>query len=383
MLLESLEVHNWRNLSGKIFWTHGLNIIHGDNGQGKTNWLEAIYLLATSKSFRTQRPQEAVRFGEDLAVVRGLVSQSADIHRELQVNIQGNTKSISVNGKREALSRYLGQLHAVAFTADELEVVRGAPDARRRFLDRGVISLHPSYVQTIGDYSRVVKQKNRLLQNAPEAEMSLAQVTEIIAPWNEQLIHLSAEIHRARINYVEHLQAELKPRFFEREEVAIRYVSSLEGKGDLSDYEALITSRLEFRLQAEINSGYSLIGPHRDDLEILFDGRDLRSFGSSGQQRSALIILDLAAISVYYNRHREYPLFLIDDVDAELDRKRLNNLLEYLDGRTQTFITTSKESLVEQFIERAGVYLIKNGAVQTKTTAAEPLSSHAEAAESI
>jgi recombinational DNA repair ATPase RecF len=91
--------------------------------------------------------------------------------------------------------------------------------------------------------------------------MSLAQVTEIIAPWNEQLIHLSAEIHRARINYVEHLQAELKPRFFEREEVAIRYVSSLEGKGDLSDYEALITSRLELRLQAEINSGYSLIGP--------------------------------------------------------------------------------------------------------------------------
>ncbi len=383
MLLESLEVHNWRNLSGKIFWTHGLNIIHGDNGQGKTNWLEAIYLLATSKSFRTQRPQEAVRFGEDLAVVRGLVSQSADIHRELQVNIQGNTKSISVNGKREALTRYLGQLHAVAFTADELEVVRGAPDARRRFLDRGVISLHPSYVQTIGDYSRVVKQKNRLLQNASETEMSLAQVTEIIAPWNEQLIHLSAEIHRARINYVEHLQAELKPRFFEREEVAIRYVSALEGKGDLNDYEALITSRLEFRLQAEINSGYSLIGPHRDDLEILFDGRDLRSFGSSGQQRSALIILDLAAISVYYNRHREYPLFLIDDVDAELDRKRLNSLLEYLDGRTQTFITTSKESLVEQFIERAGVYLIKNGAVQTKTAAAEPLSSHAEVAESI
>lgn len=383
MLLESLEVHNWRNLSGKIFWTHGLNIIHGDNGQGKTNWLEAIYLLATTKSFRTQRPQEAVRFGEDLAVVRGLVSQSADIHRELQVNIQGNTKSISVNGKREALTRYLGQLHAVAFTADELEVVRGTPDARRRFLDRGVISLHPSYVQTIGDYSRVVKQKNRLLQNASEAEMNLAQVTEIIAPWNEQLIHLGAEIHRARINYVEHLQAELKPRFFEREEVAIRYVSALEGKGDLNDYEALITSRLEFRLQAEINSGYSLIGPHKDDLEILFDGRDLRSFGSSGQQRSALIILDLAAISVYYNRHREYPLFLIDDVDAELDRKRLNSLLEYLEGRTQTFITTSKESLVEQFIERAGVYLIKNGAVQTKTTVVEPVSSHAEVAESI
>ncbi len=384
MLLESLEVHNWRNLSGKIFWTPGLNIIYGDNGQGKTNWLEAIYLLATTKSFRTQRPQEAIRFGEDLAVVRGLVAQSANIHRELQVNIQGSTKSISVNGKREALTRYLGQLHTVAFTADELEVVRGAPEARRRFLDRGVISLHPSYVQTISDYSRVIKQKNRLLQDAADSEMSLAQVTEIIAPWNEQLIRLSAEIHRARIDYVEHLRSELQQRLFEREETTIRYASSLEGKGDLNDYEALIRERLEFRLQAEINAGYSLIGTHRDDLEILFDGRDLRTFGSSGQQRSALIILDLAAISVYYNRHREYPLFLIDDVDAELDRKRLNQLLEYLKGRTQTFITTSKESLVEQFVKQASVYLIKDGAVvREEAPLSEPISSNASVVESI
>jgi DNA replication and repair protein RecF len=382
MLLESLEVHNWRNLSGKVSWTSGLNIIYGDNGQGKTNWLEAIYLLATTKSFRTQRPQEAVRFGEDLAVVRGLVAQSTDVHRELQVNIQGNTKSISVNGKREPLARYLGQLHTIAFTADELEVVRGAPDSRRRFLDRGVIWIHPSYIQTISDYNRVIKQKNRLLQDAADAEMSLAQVAEIIAPWNEQLIHLSAEIHRARASYVEQLREALDGRLFEREEITIRYVSSLEGKGDLSDYETLISARLELRLQAEVNAGYALIGPHRDDLEIHFDGRDLRSFGSSGQQRSALIILDLAAITVYYSRHREYPLFLIDDVDAELDRKRLNHLLEHLEGRTQTFITTSKESLVEEFVKRASVYLISNGVVQERAVATRAVSADVKAFES-
>jgi DNA replication and repair protein RecF len=375
MLLESLEVHNFRNLGGKISWGGGLNIIYGDNGQGKTNWLEAIYTLATTKSFRTQHLQEAIRFGETLAVVRGLVGRSEDVHRELQVNLQGNTKSISVNGKREAVARYLGQLHTVAFTADELEVVRGTPEARRKFLDRGVVSLHPAYVQTLSDYNRVIKQKNRILQDSSDAEMTMEQTSELIAPWNEQLVTLAAEIHRARVDYMLRLNDVLERRLFEREDITIRYVSSLEGKGDLSDYEALIEERLQFRLQAEINSGYSLIGPHRDDLEILFDGRQMRTYGSSGQQRSALIILDLAAISVYYSWHNEYPLFLIDDVDAELDRKRISYLLEYLEGRTQTFVTTSKESLVEEFVRRANVYQVSGGVVagdEKETIAVSP-----------
>ncbi|HEY6189323.1 MAG TPA: DNA replication/repair protein RecF [Pyrinomonadaceae bacterium] len=383
MLLETLEAHNFRNLSGKVSWGAGLNIIYGDNGQGKTNWLEAIYLLATTKSFRTQRPHEAIRFGEELAVVRGRVGRTREVHRDLQVTLQGKMKSISVNGKREAVTRYLGQLHAVAFTADELDIVRGMPDARRKFLDRGVVSLHPSYVQTLSDYNRVIKQKNRLLQDASESEMSAAQITEILAPWNEQLVSLSAEIHRARADYVARLRDVLERRLFGREDITIRYVSALEGKGDLSNYEALIADRLSLRLTAEISAGYALIGPHRDDLEILFDGRDMRAFGSSGQQRSALIILDLAAISVYYSWHNEYPLFLIDDVDAELDRKRISNLLEYLEGRTQTFITTSKESLVEQFVARANLYEVGDGAVRDNTVKTEFISSTVNAIESI
>ena len=370
MLLESIEAHQFRNLSGEVLWGDGLNLIFGDNGQGKTNWLEAIYLLATTKSFRTQRPQEAVRFDQDLSVVRGRVARTRDVRRDLQVTIQGNTKTLSVNGKREAVTRYLGQLHAVAFTADELEVIRGGPEARRKFLDRGITSLHPSYVQTLADYHRVIKQKNRLLQNAAETEISLDEASKLIEPWNEQLISLSAIIHHARVEQVERLNEALERRLFEREEVSIRYISALSGKGDLSDYESLIAERLRIRLQAEINSGYALIGPHRDELEILFDGRDIRPFGSSGQQRSALILLDLAAISVYHLWHSEYPLFLMDDVDAELDRKRIGRLLEYLQGRTQTFVTTSKEDLVKQFAARARVYEIRNGEAFEKTAPA-------------
>jgi DNA replication and repair protein RecF len=301
----------------------------------------------------------------------------------MQVNLQGNTKSFSVNGKREPVTRYLGQLNTIAFTADELNTIRGMPEARRKFIDRGVVSLHPAYVQTLADYNRVIKQKNRLLQDASESEMSLEQTSELIAPWNQQLINLSAEIHRARTDYVGRLNDVLERRLFEREDTTIRYVSSLEGKGDLNDYESLIAERLKIRLQAEIAAGYSLIGPHRDELEILFDGRDIRAFGSSGQQRSALIILDLAAISVYYSWHNEYPLFLIDDVDAELDRKRISYLLGYLEGRTQTFITTSKKSLVEQFVARASVYQISDGMLVNSVSGGELISLTTGAAESI
>ncbi|MFL6207750.1 MAG: DNA replication/repair protein RecF [Pyrinomonadaceae bacterium] len=361
MLLESLEAHNFRNLSGKISWGPGLNIIYGDNGQGKTNWLEALYLLATTKSFRTQRPQEAIRFDENLAIVRGTVARSREVQRELQVALQGSTKTLSINGKRETVTRYLGQLHTVAFTADELEVVRGGPEARRKFLDRGVVILHHTYVQTIADYQRVIKQKNRLLQDAADAELSVAETTVRLEPWNEQIVALSSAIYRARMDYVNRLNEALERRLFGHEEVTIRYISALEGKGDLNDYEALLSERLRLRVQAELAAGYALVGAHRDDLEILFDGRDIRSFGSSGQQRSALIILDLAAISVYHSWHNEYPLFLMDDVDAELDRKRISHLLEYLEGRTQTFVTTSKESLVEQYGGRAYVVEITGG----------------------
>jgi DNA replication and repair protein RecF len=383
MLLESLEAHCFRNLSGKVAWGAGLNIIYGDNGQGKTNWLEAIYLLATSKSFRTQKPQEAVRFDEELAVVRGRVARSEEVQRDLQVAIQNNIKTLTVNGKRESVARYLGQLHVVAFTADELEVVRGAPEARRKFLDRGIVSMHHAYVQTLSDYQRVIKQKNRLLQDAADAELSAAETATRLAPWNEQLVVLSTAIHQARTDYVERINAVLERRLFGREVVTVRYVSSLEGKGDLSDYQTLIAERLQFRMQAEMSAGYSLIGPHRDELEVLFDGRDIRSFGSSGQQRSALIILDLAAISVYHSWHNEYPVFLLDDVDAELDRKRINQLLEYLEGRTQTFLTTSKENLVEQYGARAQIYEVRDGAATLSNTPESRISTSSKGASSI
>ena len=373
MLLAAIEATNFRNLSGRIKWGPRLNIIYGNNGQGKTNWLEAIYLLARTKSFRTQRLQEAIKFGEDLAVVRGTVTTGSDLERELQVSLHDNSKTIFVNAKKETLTRYLTQLQVFSFTATDLEVVRGAPEARRRFLDRGIASLQPAYLKTISDYGKVIKQKNRVLQLANENETSLDQVEDLLAPWNEQLIKLGVLIHRAREEYIAGLNAALERQLFERRDVTTRYVSSLENKGDLSNYELLLRSRIALRLPAEVAAGYALIGPHRDDLEIHLDGREIRVYGSSGQQRSALLLLDLAAISLYNSSANDHPVFIIDDVDAELDEGRIKHLLEYLENRTQTFITTSKRTHVEGFFSRANVYEIEDGKVrssQSRTDAA-------------
>jgi DNA replication and repair protein RecF len=383
MIIESVEVGNFRNLSGKISWGPGLNIIYGNNAQGKTNWLEAIYTLSRTKSFRTQRLQESIRFGEDTAFIEGQVSAGQALQKDLRISLRENTKSIWVNGKREQLARYLGLLQVFAFTSDQLEVVRGMPEARRHFIDRGVASLRPAYVQTVSDYNKVIKQKNRILQDAAEREARLDDTENLIAPWNEQLAHLGAEIHNARVDYTERLNQALERTLFEPAELQIRYLSSLESKGDMNDYEALLRQRLELRLPAEAAAGRALVGPHKDDLGIHLAGREMRTFGSSGQQRSALLLLDLAAISVYNSSHNDYPVFLVDDVDAELDEKRIRSLLQYLEGRTQTFITTSKRSHLEGFLSRANLYEIIRGAAVANEPETQTLSAAAAAAETL
>ena len=365
MLLAALEATNFRNLSGEIEWGPRLNIIYGNNGQGKTNWLEAINVLARTKSFRTQRLQEAIKFHEHLAVIRGRVTSGADLERDLQVTLQDNSKTIFVNAKRETLTRYLTQLQVFSFTATDLEVVRGVPEARRRFLDRGISSIRPAYLKTIADYSKVIKQKNRVLQLANEGEFTLDKTEDLLAPWNEQLVRLATEIHREREQYVAGLNAALERQLFDRRDIHTRYISSLEGKGNLGDYESLLRSRIALRSGAEVAAGHALIGPHRDDWEIQLEGREIRVYGSSGQQRSALLLLDLAAISLYNSDANEHPVFLIDDVDAELDEGRIRHLLEYLENRTQTFITTSKRQYVEGFFSRANVYEIEDGKVRS------------------
>lgn len=362
MFLQRLESFHFRNLTGAIEFAPGLNVIYGQNAQGKSSWLEAVYLLATTKSFRTKYPKETIQHGASEAILRGTVARG-NLTKDLQLLITESVKQSFINGKREVVTRYLGNLDAIAFTAEELEIVRGAPESRRRFLDRGLVGTRPSYLGTLSEYGRVLKQKNALLREAAQAD-DTGRYFELLQPWNDQLVVLGTEIHGLRLGYVEQLQAQLKPELFLHEQITIRYRSSLEGKGDLGAYASLFQERLQLRLKNELSLGYALVGPHRDDLEILFDGYEIAKYGSSGQQRSALLILDLAQLSVYHTEFEEYPLFLIDDIDAELDRERIGILLDYLEDKAQTLVSTSKRFIAERFRKRARTHWVIAGQVK-------------------
>jgi DNA replication and repair protein RecF len=346
MEITLVTADGFRNLAGTLSAAPGLNVLWGGNGQGKTNWLEAIYMLATTKSFRTHQPQELIAFGAAAAHLR-LEVQRRTGPVTLDVHLEPGRKVMLVNGKRAGLHDYLGHLVVFAYGRGALEVICGEPEQRRRFLDRGIMSLKPAYVQTLVEYARVLKQKNALLRAVGE-EPTRRNWLDSLDAWNAQLVELGAELHVERTRYAEQLDAYLERQLFGAERVAIRYVSSLEP--DLPPtaeaFRAAMTERLTRCRAAELAVGHALVGPHRDDLAILMDGREVARFGSAGQQRSTLLVLTLGQLVLYRAHCAEPPVFLLDDLDAELDPQRIATLLAYLEGKAQTFVTTTKPGLV-------------------------------------
>jgi DNA replication and repair protein RecF len=362
MIIAKVEAHRFRNIIQDQFEpSRRLNFLYGSNAQGKTNWLEAIHLLATAGSFRTARLSEAVTHGCHESILRLRVARQG-LQQDLAVQLTAQSKGLFVNGKRETLSRYIEHVAVFVCALEQMSVIRGEPEFRRHFLDQGALSIDPKYSKTLENYRRILKQKNTLLRQAAEPAHSNRFIDQIHI-WNQQLIEYGTIIHRVRSLLVERLQEVLNSNLFGREEIKIRYVSSLESHGDLSDYAGLLAERLAVRLNAETAVGYSLVGPHRDDLEIQFNGQDVRRFASAGQQRSALLVLDLARISVYNKVFNEYPVFLIDDIDAELDRERIGVLLDYLQDKVQTFITTSKRDIAASHSGRAALFRVEEGQV--------------------
>jgi DNA replication and repair protein RecF len=370
MLLTRVEASGFRNLEGFAEFGPGLNIFYGNNAQGKTNWLEAIYILGNTKSFRTSQLRECIAFDKQQAVLRGETLRGS-LSKQIQLLLAEDSKQLFVNGKREALSRYIGNLDVFVFSLEEMDVIRGEPGRRRRFIDRGAVAVSPRFLDTLARYNQVIKQKNRLLGEAAAGDNAARYISQVEA-WNEQLVELGAAIHQQRTSYVEQLNRVLDQNdhghaIFGAERINLRYRSQLEGKGDLDRYADLFRERLALRLTAELSAGHSLIGPHRDDLEIFSDGREIARYGSAGQQRSALLLLDLAQVSIYNSIYEESPVLLIDDIDAELDRGRIEALLSELDGRIQTVVSTSRRAIANRYRDRASVYYVERGQALRET----------------
>jgi DNA replication and repair protein RecF len=336
MLLRSLTADNFRNLTTERFEFHDTtNIVVGRNGQGKTNLLEAIYFLSTTKSFRTTRIASVFRFGSPSVYVAGTVHRQG-LDRTASVGLEaGEVKRrvLLVNGERVTLSAYLSTMIVFAYSAARLDIIRGAPDERRRFLDRGIASINAGYLESMTRYTRVLKQRNALLY---EIGTGGANVRSLDA-WDEAFTSAAATIQAARAAYAEELlerfRATVEEHRYHVADVAIRYNPS---RGDLWNLR-----------REEVRARTSLTGPQRDTLDILVEGRPAAEVLSGGELKTLVLFLKFAKLDLYRRRFDERPLFLLDDIDAELDLEILQKLVAKLPASTQVFATSAKEAFLQ------------------------------------
>jgi DNA replication and repair protein RecF len=360
MQLEELTLSCYRNIERLELQFHPrFNIFYGKNAQGKTNLLEAIHLLGSLKSFRGARNEELIQNSCELARLCGKSLQGNGVYKTLQIDVHRNGKAVRLNGK--ILGRpdeYLNCLRPIVFAPEEVGLVKGGPQGRRRLIDRAVFMSWPGYLIELQQYERVLKQRNRLLKdNKSAAELQ---------PWSEALAQSGARIRHARSVYLTAVAqnfAECHAHISQMQETAqIRY---RQGLVETPELEQELRDDLEQQYEQERRYGITLSGPHRDDIHFLLDGRSLRIYGSQGQQRSFVLALKTAQALDLEQRHGEPPLLLLDDFLGELDAERQTFFFNFLRERSgQVFITATDATPLRQGGLTEGYYYrVENGYV--------------------
>ena len=329
MRLCSLQLYDFKNYEdARIAFDEGFNIIYGQNAAGKTNVLEAIFFFAAGKSFRGSRDRDLIRFGcEGAGAQIRFASGGLERGMELQLS-RAKKRQISVGGAPVTrLSEYLGLFRAVIFTPDHLNLIKGAPEFRRRFLDLAICQSFPRYAASLNEYNRVLAQKNALLKRAESLP------AELLAVYNERIAALAAVITLNRKKYLAHLEEAAAPTQAEisggTEALSLAYSSQAgEELGTQQEVRARYEALLAAKTENELRRGVALYGPHKDDFAVCINQRNARVYASQGQQRSAVLSLKLAEGELSMRLTGEYPVFLLDDILSELDAARKAYILD-------------------------------------------------------
>ena len=363
MRIQALVAEHVRNLAPlQLQPKERFNVFIGDNGQGKTNLLEAIFVVATLRSFRTSRLADLVAFGSERAKLGARVLRDT-LTRVYEVELAPGSRRVRLDGKAvRSVRQYFGDLNVVVFTPEDLGLPRGSPGDRRRFLDRGVFNLEPGYLATATDYDKVLRTRNSVLRQAGEGKLRAAQLDELLAVYDKQLAVLAVATLEARERFVARLQPSLASAFAAITRTGLaasaRYASKLAGLGA----DAIELQLREGRAR-DLGSGATQIGPHRDDLVLELDGREAGSFASQGQLRAIMLAWKTAELAILGEAHGDPPILLLDDVSSELDPLRNEYLFEHLATLAgQCFITTTHGSHVLLRRDRAD-YRIASGQI--------------------
>ena len=369
--LHALRLVNFRNYAdATVLLAPGLNVVVGDNAQGKTNLLEAVSFAVTGSTPRTPNDPEVVRWGEDFARTEMRVSldggSSGGEERKVAVGYApGQKKRLTVDGApASSLTAYAAGgagVRVVTFFPDNIRIVKGAPADRREFLDGLLSSLRPTYARAIAEYAKAVQQRNQLLRRIRDGFSS----ERTLSTWDQKVVDFGTTVLEGRTAAIEPLAPLFEDAvrtLYGPEKAALRYSYS----APLEDYaEALREAR-----RADIERGATSVGPHRDDFTVLFEGVNMTTYGSQGQQRLATLALKFAAREYLRSETGQDPILLFDDVMSELDERRRGYLSEYFLGSTQAVITTTNlEYFEERVLETAQVVRISRGSVLQDTRA--------------
>ena len=353
MYIEKIKLQNFRNYEQlDLDLNKNINIIYGDNAQGKTNILEAIFLCSFGKSFRTTKEKEMIKFNEDRCLVE-IFYQKKDRDGKIKIEI-GNKKQISINGvKIKKLSELLGNINIVLFTPDDINILKDGPANRRRFLDMMIGQLKPNYVYNLNMYLKTIEQRNNYLRQIRE-ENKPEKMLEI---WDEKLTEYGNIIYNYRKQFMDLIAEKIneihKKITEDKENIKIEYTSNCDNK---EEYLKLLKQRRKL----DIIKGFTTKGVHRDDFVIYINDKEVNTYGSQGQNRTVVLSLKLAELNVIYDLIGEYPILLLDDFMSELDENRRKNFLKNIEN-TQVILTgTDKIDL--QNLE-FNLYNVKKGAI--------------------
>lgn len=367
MFLKSISVVNFRNYDNlELELSPNVNIIYGDNAQGKTNLLESIYFLAMTKSHRSFIDDNLIREGEKIAKIDGLVSND-DFETNLRIVLSTASKKMFVDGNNyKKVSDYVSRMNVIIFYPEDLELVKGGPLVRRRYINLELSQLYSNYMDILNDYKKLIKIKGNYLKGVKFGNKMDDNYYSIL---NEYIIKRSVPIYIMRKKFIDKINMFASSIFFDLSGTKgfnIRYKTSINMDDVDSDRIGLeLREQSKLLLSDEIKMGKNLLGPSFDDFEFYIDDMNIKKYGSQGQQRMAVLSIKLSEIEIFKNYLNTSPILLLDDVFSELDSVRKNNLLKYVDSSVQTIITsTDLDNIDSSIVERAKLFNIKNGKVE-------------------
>lgn len=367
MYVKELSLTHYRNYEQLTLQFHpGIHLFIGNNAQGKTNLLESLYVLGLAKSHRTSKDREWITWKQGYATIQGLIEKKyGTVPLELQISAKG--KKAKVNRlEQKKLSDYVGVLNVVMFAPEDLEIVKGSPQVRRRFIDMELGQISATYLYHLARYQKVLHQRNQVLKDWTRRRENRT----VIDIFTQQLIEAGAKVLFQRAGFIEQVQQwanDIHQGITNgKESLEIRYVYSAPVQKEMNEQEISNTLAEKFdkiREQEEAR-GTTLIGPHRDDLQFYVNGVSVQAYGSQGQQRTTALSLKLAEIELIKREVGEYPVLLLDDVLSELDDQRRSHLLKAIQNRVQTFVTnTSLEGIENHILDQASAYRVDQGTI--------------------